>query len=124
VADDVGPAGYLVAYALAEANLAPGRVVVADCVNPLAITRQAWRQVAAAASAPIVEIEVVCSDAAEHRSRLETRANDVAGLALPSWEMVLRHDYEPWDRPHLLLDTAGRGVAEALAELRARIERS
>jgi hypothetical protein len=38
--------------------------------------------------------------------------------------MVLRHDYEPWDRPHLLLDTAGRGVAEALAELRARIERS
>jgi predicted kinase len=38
LAGDVGPAGYIVAYALAEANLRLGRIVVADAVNPLAIT--------------------------------------------------------------------------------------
>jgi hypothetical protein len=39
-----------------------GRTVVADSVNPLAVTRDAWRQVAATTSSEIVEIEVVCSD--------------------------------------------------------------
>ena len=34
VGDDVGPAGYVVAYALAESNLLIGRMVVADSVNP------------------------------------------------------------------------------------------
>src|SRR4051812_17310242 len=67
LAGDVGPAGYVVAYALAASNLALGRPVVADCVNPLAITRRAWRDVAARAAAPILEVEVLCSDVAEHR---------------------------------------------------------
>jgi predicted kinase len=31
----------------AESNLLIGRTVVADSVNPLAVTRDAWRQVAA-----------------------------------------------------------------------------
>src|SRR6185295_18936027 len=39
LADDVGPAGYVVAYALSETNLALGNVVVADCVNPVPVTR-------------------------------------------------------------------------------------
>ena len=121
LAGEVGPSGYLVGYALAEANLALGQDVIADSVNPLGITREAWRQAAANASSPCVEIEVVCSDSAEHRRRVETRVTDVAGLQLPSWEAVQRRDYDPWDRPRLILDTAGRSVADALAELRGRI---
>ncbi|MDO9714111.1 AAA family ATPase [Paracraurococcus lichenis] len=74
---DVGPSGYMIAYALAETNLRHGQIVVADCVNPLTVTRAAWRSVAAAASSPIVEIEVVCSDPAEHRCRVETRTVDI-----------------------------------------------
>jgi predicted kinase len=35
-------AGYRVAYAIAEDNLRVGRTVVADSVNPLQITRDAW----------------------------------------------------------------------------------
>jgi predicted kinase len=35
-------AGYRVAYAIAEDNLRIGRTVVADSVNPLSITRDAW----------------------------------------------------------------------------------
>jgi predicted kinase len=119
---DVGPAGYLVAYALAQSNLRLGRAVVADCVNPLAQTREAWRAVAKAASCKIVEIEVVCSDKAEHRHRVETRTIDVAGLLPPTWDEVLAHDYQPWEQPHIGLETANRTVADALAELRAHIK--
>ena len=121
LAGDVGPSGYLVAYALAEANLALGQDVVADSVNPLVVTRDAWRRAAANASSPCVEIEVICSDPVEHRRRVETRETDVAGLQLPNWDAVQQRAYDPWDRPRLVLDTAGRSVADALAELQGRI---
>ena len=121
LAGDVGPSGYLVGYALAEANLVLGQNVVADSVNPLGITREAWRRAAVNASSACIEIEVVCSDSVEHRRRVETRETDVAGLRLPTWKDVQQRDYEPWDRPRLVVDTAGRSVAEALAELSDRI---
>jgi predicted kinase len=120
LAGDVGPAGYIVAYALAEANLRLGRIVVVDSVNPLAITRDAWRKVAAAANSAIFEIEVVCSDTNEHRRRVETRTIDVAGLTRPTWQQVIDRQYEPWDRPRLVVDTANRTPADTLEELRSR----
>ncbi len=118
---DVGPAGYVVAYALAEANLRLGGIVVADSVNPLPVTRDAWRDVAARAAVRIVEIEIICSNAAEHRQRVETREIDVAGLTPPTWLQVLAHDYAPWHRPRIVIDTANRSIPDALAELGARI---
>jgi predicted kinase len=121
VGDDVGPAGYLVAYKVAESNLLMGRMVVADSVNPLAVTRDAWRRVAASTSSEIVEVEVVCSDLAEHRRRVETRATDVPGLALPTWRDVVERDYEPWDRSRIVLDTAGCTIEDALKEFRTKM---
>jgi predicted kinase len=112
-----GPEGYMVAYAVAADNLRLGLSVVADSVNPLALTRAAWRNVAVEAAAPCVEIEVICSDAAEHRRRVETRAADIAGFALPTWDDVVRREYEPWDTPRVVVDTAGRTVAESIAAL-------
>ncbi|SRR6266567_9577035 len=44
----IDDAGYRVAYVVAEDNLRIGRTVVADCVNPLQITRDSgsvWRRV-------------------------------------------------------------------------------
>ena len=38
--EGVGPAGYVTAYRLAEENLSIGRIVVADSVNALQITRE------------------------------------------------------------------------------------
>lgn len=116
---DIGPAGYVVAYALAESNLLLGHTVVADAVNPVVVAREAWRRVAATASAPLVEIEVICSDAAEHRRRIETRALDVPGLVPLTWQGILDGDYQPWDRPRIVLDTAHRTVAESIDELRS-----
>src|SRR5260370_2184884 len=94
---DVGPAGYVVAYRLAEDNLRIGRVVVADSVNSLQVTRDAWLSVAAHASTKVAEVEVICSDAVEHRRRVETRWSDIEELKLPAWQDVVDREYENWD---------------------------
>ena len=79
---DVGPAGYVVAYRLAEDNLRIGRVVVADSVNSLQVTRDGWLPVAEQASTRAAEVEFICSDAVEHRRRVETRRSDIEELKL------------------------------------------
>lgn len=127
--EDVGEAGYVAAYAVARSNLEVGGSVIADCVNPLALTRAAWRGVAARVASPIVEVELVCSDAAEHRRRIEARTSDIEGLALPSWPAVLARRYEPWPEPHLVIDTARMAPDQAAAAIgeavdRARAERT
>ena len=103
---EIGTAGYAVAYELARANLALGQTVVADCVNPLAVTRKAWRAVAADAGVPVLEVELQCSDPAEHCQRLRSRQDDIAGLASPSWDDVQQRSYEAWSTPRLAIDTA------------------
>ena len=117
-----GPEGYVAAHRLAADNLELGLSVVADSVNPLQATRAAWREVTVSARVPYVEIEVVCSNEAEHRSRVEWRSRGVPGLRLPSWDEVVSREYEPWDAEHLVIDTAGRSVEQCVALLRARLE--
>lgn len=117
----IGPVGYAVAYALAEDHLGQGLTVVADSVNPLAVTRRAWRDVARSAGVEHVEVEVVCSDEAEHERRATTRATDVPDLRKPSWQQIRHREYEPWDRPPVVVDTAGRATAESVDRLRSLI---
>lgn len=117
----VGPVdetGYWVAYALAEDNLRIGRTVIADSVNPLAITRDAWLQVGKGARVETVEIEVICSDSREHRSRVERRVPEIRGLRLPTWDEVISREYHRWDRGHIVIDTASRSVDENVKFLR------
>jgi predicted kinase len=117
----VEDAGYRAAYAAAEDNLELGRTVVADSVNPLRVTREAWRAVAARASVKAIDVEVVCSDSNEHRRRVESRTPDIAGLRLPSWAEVVAREYNAWDRQRIVIDTASSGVDESVAMLRALI---
>ena len=91
--------------------------VVADSVNPVQITRAAWRNVATRANVPFVEIEVVCSDEAEHRDRVMTRSTDIAGFKLPTWDEIVRRTYEPWGAEHLVIDTAGQTLKQSIAAL-------
>jgi predicted kinase len=111
-------AGYRVGYAVAEDNLRLGRTVIADSVNPLQLTRDAWIGVADRAHANAIEVEVTCSDPKQHQRRVETRIADIAGLRLPTWQEVATREYQPWERQHIVIDTAGRSVAENLKELR------
>ena len=110
---DVGPAGYVLAYELAGSNLALGMTVVADCVNPLSVTREAWRAVATRTSSGLLEVEVVCSDPVEHRRRVEGRKSDIPGLTLPTWETVIRREYEAWTTTRLVIDSALVNASEA-----------
>lgn len=119
--EDLADAGYRAGYAVAEDNLRLGRTVVADSVNPLSLTRNAWRNAARRAQAAALEVEVVCSDQAEHRHRVETRTTDVPGLRLPSWDEVASREYHTWEREHLIIDTAGRSIPECVAVIHARI---
>lgn len=114
---DAGPMGYVIANALAAENLRLGRVVVADCVNPVLASRDGWRQTAMRSSARIAEIEVICSDAALHRQRAEVRTSDRAGLKLPTWQDIVGRHYEAWDRDHLVLDTASDSIDRLLGQV-------
>ncbi len=121
IAED-GPAGYIVGYGIAATNLRLGHIVVADSVNPIAITRDAWRNVAIEAGAACLEIEVICSDPTEHRHRVETRVVNIPGLVPPTWQEVVARKQDPWTRPHLVIDTAGRTIEACVAQVLARLE--
>lgn len=119
----VGPNGYVIANALAADNLVLGRNVVADCVNPVLSSRNGWRETALRCSARLVEVEMICSDLAEHRRRVEGRVTDIEGLILPSWDEITSKTYEPWDREHFVLDTAGASIDRLVDELEAHVRR-
>jgi predicted kinase len=109
----VGEKGYRVAYAVAEDNLRLGRTAIADSVNPLQITRSAWRNVAERVGVEPVEVEVVCSDQAEHRHRVETRTVDIP----VTWHEVATRHYEAWAGEHIRIDTAGQSIEQSFAAL-------
>ncbi len=122
VAVSLDDAGYRVAYAVAEDNLWLGRIVVADSVNPIAVTREAWRSVAVRAGVRCVDVEVICSDPAEHRRRVETRPSDIEGFTLPTWADVDARDYEPWAGERVIVDTAQASEEESVGVLCAAID--
>jgi predicted kinase len=122
----LGPVGYAVAHSLAQEQLQLGLDVIAECVNPFAVTRDGWLGTAETAGAVLIEVEVICSDEAEHRRRVETRTSDVEGLAKPTWTEVVEREYEPWTRERLLIDStttspekAADRIATEMASARA-----
>lgn len=113
--------GYDVAYAVAEDNLRAGRTVIADCVNPWPLTRAAWRSVAERAGVGALDVEIVCSDPAEHRRRVESREPDIPGHVLPIWQDVLERDYHAWEEDRLVVDTAASGVGAGVGAITDRL---
>jgi predicted kinase len=115
--EEVMAEGYETIYRLAEDNLNLGLTVIADSVNPIEITRDAWAEVAREANARLINVEVICSDGAEHRRRVETRSSDIPDLVLPTWDKVKSREYHPWTQPRILIDTAERSVSTCVDEL-------
>jgi predicted kinase len=118
---DIADVSYRVAYGVAADNLTLGHTVIADCVNDVNVTRDAWRGVGLAAGVSVAEIEVICTDAAEHRRRVETRVTEIPGLTLPSWDQIRNRPHDPWPRSHIIIDTAGRTVGDCLREITTRL---
>jgi predicted kinase len=111
-------AGYSVAYAVAEDNLRLGRTVVADAVNPLKITREAWRDVAKRSRVPHLDVLLVCSDQAQHRHRIERRGSD---MRASTWSEVVERQFDPVEPGAIVIDTATSTVQQSLQVLQAAI---
>ncbi|MCD9877939.1 adenylyl-sulfate kinase [Streptomyces guryensis] len=118
----VGPAGYVVGCAPAEEHPRQGLAVIAESVNPPAVTWDALRDAAVRAGVPWAEVEVICSDPAEHRRCVASRSVDIPDLPLPlplpGWADVAAREYESWNRERIVVDTAGADPEEPPAALR------
>lgn len=124
VGPEIGSAGYFVAFAIASSNLKLGNLVIADCVNPVPESRKSWREVVRGiAGAQLLEVEIICSDATEHRRRVEQRAPDIVGFALPTWSSVQSHDYAAWIEPRLIVDTAVLEIEDAVKAIETELAR-
>ncbi|MBV8732410.1 MAG: AAA family ATPase [Acidobacteriia bacterium] len=117
--DDVG---YRVAYAVAADNLRLGTTVIADSVNPLSVTREAWIAVANRAGAKSIEVEIICSDTNLHRQRLKNRSTHSADLHPLSWQEVVSREYHLWESGHTVIDTAKNSVDESVQILLAVLD--
>ena len=95
--------------------------VIADSVNPLDVTREAWTEVAREANARLVDVEIICSDEAEHQRRVETRPSDIPDLVLPTWDKVKSREYHPWTEPRIVIDTARRSIDACVEELMSQL---
>ncbi len=122
-----GLAAYLVAETMAEQVLLSGRSVIVDAVNAVEPARLQWRDLAARADVKLRIIEVVCSDQALHKARLEKRVRNLPELDETSWYAVEQsvEEYDEWRGPSAALPrvtvdttaTLGENVETALAFL-------
>jgi predicted kinase len=121
VGSPLNDAGYRVGYAVASDNLRVGRTVIADSVNPFAMSRDAWVEVASRLEVRAVEIEVVCSDTNEHRRRLETRIAEFPRSRPVTWHEVVSREYDAWNRGHVVIDTSVLSVEQNVKILRGAL---
>lgn len=122
VTDDLADGGYAAAQAVAKGALRQGFDVIADCVNPIALTRAAWQAVAYDTGARLITVELTCSDQDAHRGRVETRQVDLPGWIGPDWQAVQGRTYEPMTDADVTLDTGLTSVEAAVERLSRALE--
>lgn len=114
--------GYGLAYRIAADNLKLGLNVVADSCNPIEMTRTDWEQIALTHNSDFINIEIICSDEAEHKKRVESRVSDIKNLTLPDWKKVKNREYHKWGNKRIVIDTAHKSIETCERELNRRIE--
>lgn len=114
---DIEYEGYQLTHRIVADNLKLGINVVADSCNPFELTRNDWENVALENDARFINVEVICSDKNEHKKRVETRASEIKGLQLPTWDDIQKREYHAWKKERIVIDTANKGVQECVAEL-------
>jgi len=114
--------GYRLAYRIIADNLVIGNNVVADSCNPIKLTRNEYENLAIENKCQYKNIEIICSDKNEHKRRIETRENDIKNLKLPTWDEILKRNYEQWDKEHIIIDTANKSIENCVNELLKKCE--
>ncbi|GET45586.1 AAA family ATPase [Capnocytophaga felis] len=119
---DVEGEGYRMAYRIASDNLRLGLNVIADCCNPIALTRNEWKNVAQNTNSFLINIEVVCSDKEQHQKRVFNRVSEIENLQLPNWEAISKYHYENWTENRIQIDTSNKTIEDSVTELFSEIE--
>jgi predicted kinase len=126
--ENASPIAEMMLIAAQARQLQLGLDAVLDALGHQSVDRRRYRGVAENLGGRFVGVECTCSDEAVHRSRVEGRDRGIPGWKpTVAWEHVLRMKacWEPWDEPHLVLDSAKQGPEEmlelALAEVRASL---
>jgi len=114
----VGAEGYLVGYAMAQANLALGRTIIADAVNAEEGARDGWRLAARKTGSRILPFEIFCSEASQHEARLRDRPWPFKAQANPDWKTVTSRVWEPWQEDVMRLDTSKLTISECVSAIR------
>jgi predicted kinase len=93
-----GLAAYLVAETLASTVLESGSSIIIDAVNAVNPAREQWVNLAARHGAALTFVEIICSDPAIHRERLEKRNRNLPHVSEPSWHAVEQSldEYDSW----------------------------
>lgn len=115
--NEMADAGYQAAYELAADNLTAGNSVIADAVNPINLVREHWAKIALLHNAELTMIEIICSDASEHKDRAENRKPDISDHKLPTWQQILERKYEAWNIKRAVIDTAGKSISYSYNEI-------
>ena len=105
------------AQAIARDNLQLGLDVIADCVNEWNAMRDSWLEAGREAGAEVSFLEVRCSNADEHRARLERRRTSHPDVFTPDWDEVENRAWDDWSIVRATIDTAGRDVEECAAQV-------
>jgi predicted kinase len=105
-AQEVGYAGYELLSALAERQLRLGQSAILDSVASTESIRATWRTLASAYVANWYVVECICSDAAVHRERLQSRKRGIPDWHELEWSEVerVRGYYALWQQECLILD--------------------
>ncbi|CCH30972.1 hypothetical protein BN6_36770 [Saccharothrix espanaensis DSM 44229] len=122
--DNAVPLAEVNLTAAAARQLRLGLDVIVDATGHRAQTRSRWRALATKLGGVFVGVECVCSDERVQRTRVEGRARGIPGWhPTVSWEHVqrMRSLWEPWDEPHLVVDSAVDPPAEAVEKVLARL---
>ena len=122
---DLADGGYAAAQAVAKRALMQGYDVIGDCVNPLRMTRDGWASVARDVGAEFHQVSVVCSDATEHKKRVESRVVSLDGWQARTWIEVKQRKFEPFENENeVILDTCKLSVDEAVSILSKQFGRA
>ena len=106
--DNAAPLGNQMMSAALAGQLRAGRGAVLDAGGFQQAERARWRAICESLGARFIGVECVCPDEAVHRRRVESRGRAIPGWpATVTWEHVgrMRARWEPWDEPHLVLNT-------------------
>jgi predicted kinase len=107
--DNAEAVGDVLLYANAARQLQLGLSAIIDETAHTRVGRARWQALADSLRGRFVGVECRCLDEDAHRGRISGRDRGIPGWpGTVTWEHVLwmRERWEPWDEPHLVLDSA------------------